>query len=88
MSLQPSRSEPTRARQQGIAPPHPTGIGPMLQDLQRRGLAPPSTRVFVEALRVMNEASHGVEVDPDAAEHAVSVGTAFLRELTGQNRDI
>ena len=36
----------------------------------------------------MNEASHGVEVDPDAAEHAVSVGTAFLAELTDRIRDV
>ena len=72
----------------GFAPTRPTGIGPMLQDLERRGLAPPSTRAFVEALRVMNEASHGVEVDPDAAEHAVSVGTAFLAEFTDQTRDV
>ena len=71
----------------GFAPTRPAGIGHMLQDLERRGLAPPSTRTFIEALRVMNEASHGVEVDPDAAEHAVSVGTAFLAELTDQNRD-
>lgn len=35
----------------------------------------------------MNEASHGVEVNPDAAEHSVSVGTAFLVELTEQTRD-
>ena len=70
-----------------VVPTHPIGIGPMLQDLQRRGLAPPSTGAFVEALRVMNEASHGVDVDSDAAEHAVSIGTAFLAELTDQNRD-
>ena len=72
----------------GFAPVRPTGIGPMLENLEQRGLAPPSTRAFVEALRVMNEASHGVEVDPDAAEHAVSVGTAFLKELTDQARDV
>lgn len=72
----------------GFAPTHPTGIGLMLQDLQRRGLAPPSTSALVEALRVMNEASHGVDVDPEAAEHAVSVGTAFLVELTSRKRDI
>ena len=66
----------------GFAPPRPTGIGPMLQDLQRRGFAPPSARAFVEALRVMNEASHGVDVDPDAAARAVEVGTTFLADLT------
>jgi hypothetical protein len=58
------------------------------RNLQRRGLAPPSARAFVEALRVMNEASHGVEVDPDAAEYAVSVGTTFLAELTDLSRDV
>jgi predicted nuclease of restriction endonuclease-like (RecB) superfamily len=72
----------------GFASVRPTGIGPMLEDLEQRGLAPPSTRAFVEALRIMNEASHGVAVDPDAAEHAVSVGTAFLAQLTGQTRDV
>lgn len=72
----------------GAAPTRPAGIGPMLQDLERRGLAPPSARAFLEALSVMNEASHGVEVDPDAAEHAVSVGTAFLAELTDQTRGV
>jgi hypothetical protein len=61
----------------GFAPARPAGIGPMLQDLGRRGLAPPSTRRFMEALRVMNEAYHGVEVDPDAADQAVTVGTAY-----------
>jgi predicted nuclease of restriction endonuclease-like (RecB) superfamily len=66
----------------GFAPTRPTGIGPMLQDLQRRGLAPPSAGAFVEALRVMNEASHGVDVDQEAAERAVSIGTVFLTELT------
>ncbi|TAM10844.1 MAG: DUF1016 domain-containing protein [Nevskiaceae bacterium] len=76
------------AAARGFAPTRPTGIGPMLQDLERRDLAPPSTRAFAEALRVMNEASHGVEVDPDAAEHAVSVGTVFLAELTDQTRDV
>lgn len=65
----------------GFAPTRPTGIGPMLEDLQRRGLAPPSARAFVEVLRVMNEASHGVNVDQEAAERAVSIGTVFLTEL-------
>ena len=36
----------------------------------------------------MNEAAHGVAVDPEAAKHAVSVGTAFLAELTDQTRDV
>lgn len=36
-----------------------------------------------EALRVMNEVAHGVDVDVAATEHAVSIGTAFLAELQG-----
>lgn len=31
----------------------------------------------------MNEAAHGVDVDQEAAEHAVSIGTVFLTELKG-----
>lgn len=33
------------------------------------------------ATRVMNEASHGVDVDADAAKRAVVVGMVFLAEL-------
>lgn len=65
----------------GFLPARPTGVGVMLQDLQSRGLAPPSTDRLLEALRVMNEAVHGVDVDPAAAEHAVAIGTVFLAEL-------
>jgi hypothetical protein len=31
----------------------------------------------------MNEAAHGVDVDPMGAELAVEIGTAFLAELRG-----
>ncbi len=41
----------------GFEQTRPTGIGNMLRDLQKRGLAPSSTERFLEALRVMNEAS-------------------------------
>lgn len=70
----------------GFVFPGAVGIGPMLQDLQRRGLEPPSTRAFVEALRMMNEASHGAQIDPVAAEHAVSIGTTFLAEVIDRSR--
>ncbi|UPK36922.1 hypothetical protein IVB18_06235 [Bradyrhizobium sp. 186] len=53
----------------------------MLRDLRQRGLVPASTERFLEALRVMNEASHGMDVDVEAAERAVEVGAAFLVEL-------
>lgn len=46
----------------GVGPTLATGIGNMLRDLDRRG-APAGTGRFLNTLRVMNEASHGVEVD-------------------------
>ncbi len=67
----------------GFLPARPIGIGAMLQEFQRRGVAPLSTNRLLEALRVMNEAAHGINVDQEAAEHAVSIGTAFLAELNG-----
>ena len=66
----------------GFEPTRPTGIGNMLRDLQKRGLAPRSTERFLEMLRVMNEASHGVDVDPKTAARAVEIGATFLAELS------
>lgn len=66
----------------GFEHTRPTGIGNMLRDLQKRGLAPPSTEPFLETLRVMNAASHGVDVDPETAARAVEIGAIFLAELT------
>ena len=60
----------------------PISIGALLRDLKQRGIAPPSTDRFLEALRVMNEAAHGFDVDPAAAERAVNIGTEFLAELS------
>ncbi|WP_392711197.1 YhcG family protein [Rhizobium ruizarguesonis] len=57
------------------------GIGNMLRDLQQSGLAPNSTDSLVKSLRVMNEASHGVDVDAEAAQRVVETGTMFLAEL-------
>jgi predicted nuclease of restriction endonuclease-like (RecB) superfamily len=71
----------------GLGPTRPTGIGNMLRDLDRRGLAPAGTGRFLDTLRVMNEASHGVEVDSEAAARAVEIGTAFLAELIEHGRN-
>lgn len=71
----------------GVGPTRPTGIGNMLRDLDRRGLAPAGTGRFLDTLRVMNEASHGVEVDSEAAARAVEIGTAFLAELIEHGRN-
>lgn len=68
-----------------FAPVRPTGLGNMLHDLQRRGLAPAGTDRFLESLRVMNEASHGVDVDSENARRAIDVGTVFLTALRCQS---
>lgn len=66
----------------GVALPwSAVGIGRMLRELDRLGDAPPSTRPLLEALRAMNEAIHGLDVEPGVAERAVTVGTMFLSEL-------
>jgi predicted nuclease of restriction endonuclease-like (RecB) superfamily len=69
----------------GIAFDRPIGIMNMLRDLRRQGTMPASTEQMLGALRVMNEASHGVDVDADAAKRAVDVGTVFLAELKAMN---
>ena len=53
------------------------------RELKERGVAPPCTDRFLEALPIMNEAAHGVDVDPNAVAQAISVGTTFLAELSG-----
>jgi hypothetical protein len=57
------------------------GIVMMLRELKQRGAGPAATDRFLEALRAMNEAAHGFDVDPAAAEQAVIIGTEFLTEL-------
>jgi len=57
------------------------GIGQMLRELQTSGALPPSTGDFEAALRVMNDAAHGIDVDPIAAAEAVRIGSRFLEEL-------
>jgi predicted nuclease of restriction endonuclease-like (RecB) superfamily len=65
----------------GFAPDRPISIGNMLRDLHQRGLSPPSTDRLLESLRVMNAASHGVDVDVESAQKAVEIGALFLVEL-------
>ena len=60
----------------------PIGIGPMLRDLAGKGRAPKSTPRFLEALKIMNSAVHGITIDSAAAEEALAIGTEFLSELT------
>jgi predicted nuclease of restriction endonuclease-like (RecB) superfamily len=69
----------------GVAFDRPIGIMNMLRDLRRQGTMPASTEQMLGALRVMNEASHGMDVDADTAKRAVDVGTVFLAELKAMN---
>jgi predicted nuclease of restriction endonuclease-like (RecB) superfamily len=60
----------------------PINIGLLLEDLKRRALAPASTDRFIVALRVMNRAAHGVDVDEAAVVDAVKIGNEFLAEIS------
>jgi hypothetical protein len=53
----------------------------MLHDLRAVGIVPSGAAEFETAVRVMNEAAHGIDVEPHAAEHALDVGSLFLSEL-------
>jgi predicted nuclease of restriction endonuclease-like (RecB) superfamily len=66
----------------GLAAKRPSSIGMVLRELKQRGVAPPSTDRFLEALRVMNEAAHGLDVDTTAVANAISIGAVFLAELS------
>jgi hypothetical protein len=60
----------------------PINIGLLLEDLKKRALAPASTDPFIVALRVMNRAAHGVDVDEAAVVDAVKIGNEFLAEIS------
>jgi len=66
----------------GLAFTRPKSISTVLRELKERGASPPSTDRFLQALRVMNEAAHGFDLDSKAVAEAVSVGTTFLAELS------
>jgi len=61
----------------------PAGIAPMLHELQRLGVLPESAQAFHETLRVLNQATHGIDVGADAATEAVMAGSRFLDDLRG-----
>jgi predicted nuclease of restriction endonuclease-like (RecB) superfamily len=75
------------ASERGVIFHRPAGIMSMLRDLQRQGPVPASTEQMLDALRVMNEASHGVDVDSDAAKRAMEIGKIFLADLKELNAD-
>jgi len=64
----------------------PMSIVEVLNNLNRCGLAPSSTDQFIGALRVMNRAAHGVEIDTDAVADAVRIGNEFLAAITASSQ--
>jgi predicted nuclease of restriction endonuclease-like (RecB) superfamily len=75
------------AEKRGVVFDRPVGIMNMLRDLRRQGAVPASTERMLGALQTMNAASHGVDVDSEAAKRAVEIGTVFLAELKELNTD-
>ena len=61
--------------------PRRMGISQMLGKLQGLGISTASIRQMHGVLQSMLEASHGVDVESDAAKRAVEIGTAFLADL-------
>lgn len=57
------------------------GIGSMLRELEQAGVLPGSERAFKETLQVLNRATHGIDIAPEAADQAVAAGSRFLEDL-------
>ncbi|WBO20921.1 PDDEXK nuclease domain-containing protein [Sphingomonas abietis] len=59
----------------------PLTIAASLQQLDRQGLAPPSTRRFHTSLQALNRAAHGLDIAEEAAVEAEAIASTFLAEL-------
>lgn len=75
------------ASERGVVFDRPVGIMNMLRNLRRQGSVPASTEQMLGALQTMNAASHGVDVDSEAAKRTVEISTVFLAELKALNTD-
>lgn len=64
----------------GIPVPTRSTLASMTQALKKMKLVP-STEEFSNAVRVMNSAAHGYEVDPAAAQEAFRAGKKLLTEM-------
>jgi len=71
----------------GLALPPRPAIASMTQALEDLNLMT-ITEEFALAVRVMNSAAHGYDVDPTAAEKAFSVGKRFLAEVRKLTREL
>ncbi len=65
----------------GLEPGRGVGIGRALRELKESGEVPSGTEAFVRTLATMNEAVHGIEVEPAVAAEALRVASEFLAEL-------
>lgn len=68
------------AQQLGM-PDDTFAIRSMLNRLEAAGCSPQSAAAFEDALRVLNAATHGMEVSGDAAAAALDAGTRLLDEI-------
>ena len=65
----------------GIDSPDVIGISRALQQLEESGEVPTSTDAFVRAVATMNQAAHGLDIDPSAMAEALRSGSEFLAQL-------
>lgn len=61
--------------------PMPTSIANLVRALGQEGISPTSAEPFMTALRTLNAAAHGREIDADAAEEAEAAARRFLSDL-------
>lgn len=54
----------------------------VLRELRQRGIAPPSSDQFVEALRAV-KTTNRIDADPTAASQTLALGRRFIAELSG-----
>jgi predicted nuclease of restriction endonuclease-like (RecB) superfamily len=65
----------------GLEPGQGVGIGRALRELKESGEVPSGTEAFLRTLATMNEAVHGIEVEPAVAAEVLRVASEFLAEL-------
>jgi len=65
----------------GQAPQRPTGLAPMLRDLQAADAAPEGTAEFLGVVTHLNEAAHAVDISADDLARTERVASAFLALL-------
>lgn len=59
----------------------PVGVASLLKTLQELTGIIPGTEQFLDALAIMNQAAHGIDLDPDKAAEAMETGGVFLKTI-------